>query len=128
MSFTAIRGGLLIVGLGVAAIGAALHVVINYHERAYVVFLAGVLCILASAGIDFWKKRKQNTITRPSLLYPLIITVGLLIAAADLFLFRLHTHMKTSAVVAFGTAFLLACAFVGLMVWQARRSEPSEQS
>lgn len=130
LNYTGIRGGLLIVGLGIAAFGAAMHVVINYHERAYAVFLVGMLCILGSVGIDFLKNRNHGNhggITLPSLPNSLLIVVGLLITAADLFLFRMHTHMKTSAAIAFGTALLLACACVGLMIWQARHHVPLQQ-
>ena len=127
MSFTDIRGGLLFVGLALAAIGATLHVVINYHERAYAVFLLGMICILASAGIDFVKKRQQNTPTLAVMPNSLFIVVGLVITAADLLLFRAQTHMKTTALAAFGTALLLACVCAGLMIWQARHHHPAEQ-
>lgn len=127
MSYTSTRGILLIVGLVVAALGATLHVVINYHERAYTVFLLGMICILASAGIDFLRKHDQNTVTLPPIANSLLIVIGLLITAADLFLFRAQTHMKTTAIAAFGTALLLACAFAGLMIWQARHQQPLKQ-
>src|SRR5579859_7170407 len=116
MSYTGTRGGLLLVGLALAAIGATLHVVINYHERAYAVFLLGMICILASAAIDFIKKRRQNTPMIVVMPNSLLIVVGLIITAADLLLFRAQTHMKTTALAAFGTALLLTCVCAGLMI------------
>ena len=127
MSYTGMRGGLVLVGLVLAAIGATLHVVINYHERAYAVFLLGMICILASVGIDFVKKRQQNTFTLAVTPSSLFIVIGLVITAADLLLFRAQTHMKTTAIAAFGTALLLACVCLGLMIWQARHNQPAKQ-
>lgn len=127
VSYTGIRGGILIAGLGIAASGAVVRIVMNYHERAYIVFLAGMICILASAGIDFLKKGNRRI--GKWLLTPnsLLIAIGLFIAAADLFLFRMHTYIKTTAIAALGTAVLVACAFAGLIIWQARHREASEQ-
>lgn len=127
MSYTGIRGGMLVVGLGIAAVGAVVRVAMNYHERAYLIFLVGVLCILASAGIDFLKRRKQGAYRWLLTPNSLLIAIGLIIAAADLFLFRMHTHLKTTALTAFGTAMLLACVFAGFMIWQARHKASSEQ-
>ena len=127
MSYTGMRRGLVLVGLALAAIGATLHVVINYHERAYAVFLLGMICILASVGIDFVKKRQQNTPMLAVTPSSLFILVGLVITAADLLLFRAQTHMKTTAIAAFGTALLLACVCSGLMIWQARHNQAARQ-
>ena len=127
MSHTGIRRGLLLAGLALAAIGATLHVVINYHERAYAVFLLGMICILASAGIDLLKRRQQSSPLLATMPNSLFLAIGLVITAADLLLFRAQTHMKTTALVAFGTALLLAAVCAGLMIWQARYNQSAQQ-